>query len=66
MLWTVIGYQSMEGIESVPYLNTFYGSHNAKMALEDAIRLLKLSKTNVKVIAVVAGNHVTSTYIYEP
>lgn len=56
----------MEGIESVPYLNTFYGSHNAKMALEDAIRLLKLSKTNVKVIAVVAGNHVTSTYIYEP
>lgn len=56
----------MEGIESVPYLNTFYGSHNAKMALEDAIRLLKLSKANVKVIAVVAGNHVTSTYIYEP
>ena len=62
MLWTVIGYQSMEGIEYVPYLNTFYGSHNAKMALEDAIRLLK----NVRVIAVVAGNHVTSTYIYEP
>lgn len=52
----------MEGIESVPYLNTFYGSHNAKMALEDAIKLLK----DVKVIAVVAGNHVTSSYIYEP
>ena len=52
----------MEGIENVPYLNTFYGSHNAKMALEDAIKLLK----NVRVIAVVAGNHVTSTYIYEP
>lgn len=52
----------MEGIESVPYLNTFYGSHNAKMALEEAIKVLK----DVKVIAVVAGNHVTSSYIYEP
>lgn len=66
MLWTVIGYQSMEGIESVPYLNTFYGSHNAKIALEDAIKLLKLAGSDVRVVAVVAGNHVTSTYIYEP
>ena len=64
MLWTAIGYsidaKDKNFIES-PFVTTFYGSHNGQMAIEDATRLF--INQNIAIIAVVAGDHKTSTYI---
>jgi hypothetical protein len=64
MLWTVIGYSidmRNDRITETPFVKTFYGSHDGKMAIEDATRLFK--DEHVMVISVVAGDHKTSTYI---
>lgn len=62
MLWTAIGYSEFEGTYSVPFVSTFYGSHDGKRAIEDARRLFK----DKNILAVVAGNHKESSYVYEP
>lgn len=64
MLWTVIGYRlelMNNTLKEFPFTKTFYGSHNGENAIEDATRLFKDER--VMVIAVVAGDHKTSTYI---
>lgn len=64
MLWTVIGYRvdmRNDRITEIPFVKTFYGSHDGKMAIEDATRFFKNER--VMVISVVAGDHKTSTYI---
>jgi hypothetical protein len=50
-----------EGLKQFPFTKTFYGSHNGEMAIEDATRLFREQK--VMVIAVIAGDHSSSTYI---
>ena len=50
-----------DSLKEFPFTKTFYGSHNGETAIEDATRLFKDQK--VMVIAVVAGDHKTSTYI---
>lgn len=62
MLWTVIAYIVDNKSHKTPFSKTFYGSHEGKLALEDAKRLFG---DEVQVIAIVAGNHVTSTFISE-
>jgi hypothetical protein len=64
MLWTVIGYRlefNEQTLKEFPFAKTFYGSHNGETALEDAREFFKEQK--VMVVAVVAGNHTSSTYI---
>lgn len=64
MLWTAIGYSidiKDDQMKETPFVKTFYGSHNGQMAIEDARNLFKNQHTMV--IAVVAGDHKTSTYI---
>ena len=62
MLWTAIGYSEFEGTYTVPFISTFYGSHEGQRAIDDAHRLFK----NTRIIAVVAGDHKTSSYVYQP
>jgi hypothetical protein len=64
MLWTVIGYRlelDDKTLKEFPFTKTFYGSHDGMKAIEDATKLFKENK--VMVVAVVAGDHKTSTYI---
>jgi cephalosporin hydroxylase len=64
MLWTAIGYSidiKDDQMKETPFVKTFYGSHSGQMAIQDARKLFK--SEHYKVIAVVAGDHRTSTYI---
>jgi len=64
MLWTVIGYRIElieDDLKEFPFTKTFYGSHDGEMAIQDATKLFREQK--VMVVAVVAGDHKTSTYI---
>lgn len=56
MVWTVIGYK-----DNKTAVHMFHGSKSGKEAISDAYKLFP----GIQVIAVVAGNHVSSTYIKE-
>ncbi len=59
MIWTIIGY-IVDSTRKTPFTKTFYGSHEGKTALEDAKRLLG---DEAQVVAIIAGNHVSSTFV---
>ena len=64
MLWTAIGYSidiKDDSLKETPFVKTFYGSHNGETAIKDATNLFL--NQNIAIIAVVAGDHKTSTYI---
>ncbi len=56
MIWTVIGYKDNKTV-----VHSFHGTQSGKEAINDAYKLFP----GIQVIAVVAGNHVTSTFIKE-
>ena len=59
MIWTIVGY-IVDSTRKIPFTKTFHGSHEGTTALQDAKRLLG---DEVEVVAIVAGNHLTSTFI---
>ncbi len=59
MIWTVIGY-IVDKNRKTPFTKTIYASHEGKSALQDAKRLLG---DEIEIVAVVAGNHLTSTFV---
>ncbi len=60
MIWTVFGYSINDGKFDLPFMETFSGAHDARIALAQA-------QTHfgplVKLISVVAGIHTSSSYI---
>lgn len=56
MVWTVIGYK-----ESKTVVHMFHGSKSGNEAISDAYKLF----SGIQVVAVVAGNHLNSTYTKE-
>jgi hypothetical protein len=57
MLWTAIGYTKNE-----PFIQKFYGSHDGNIAIHDARRIFN----NDSIFAVIAGDHISSVYLYQP
>ena len=56
MVWTVIGYK-----ETKTVVHMFHGSKSGNEAISDAYKLFP----GIQVVAVVAGNHLNSTYTKE-
>ncbi len=56
MIWTVIGYKDNKTV-----IHTFHGSQTAKESFNDAYKLFP----GIEVVAIVAGNHLSSTYVKE-
>jgi|LakMenEpi03Aug12_release.lakeMendotaPanAssembly.Ray.scaffolds.fasta_scaffold590959_2 hypothetical protein len=56
MIWTVIGRKDTKTV-----VHSFHGTQSGKDAINDAYKLFP----GIQVVAVIAGNHVTSTYIKE-
>jgi hypothetical protein len=54
MLWTVIGLSNNQ-----QFVTTFYASHDGVKAVIEAQKKFN----NVKVLAIVAGDHTQSTYV---
>jgi hypothetical protein len=56
MIWTVIGFKDNKTV-----VHMFNGSQSAKESFNDAYKLFP----GIEVIAIVAGNHLSSTHIKE-
>jgi hypothetical protein len=56
MIWTVIGYKDGKSV-----VHTFHGSQNGKDSISDAYKVFP----GIEVVAIVAGNHLSSTYLKE-
>ena len=56
MVWTVIGFKDGKGV-----VHTFHGSQGTKESFNDAHKLFP----GIEIVAIVAGNHLSSTYIKE-
>lgn len=55
MLWTALGIDT----NNKQFIFTFYGSHDSKKAIYEAIIKFK----NVKILGIVAGDHTNSSYV---
>lgn len=56
MIWTVIGTEKGKTV-----VHTFHGSQSGSQGINDAYKLFP----GIEVIAIIAGNHLSSTYIKE-
>lgn len=54
MVWTVIGYKDGKTV-----VHTFHGSQSGSESINDAYKVFP----GIEVVAVVAGNHQTSTFV---
>lgn len=54
MVWTLIAYK-----DGKPVVHTFHGSQSGSESINDAYKLFP----GIEVVAIVAGNHLSSTYL---